>query len=320
MPRGNSRGRGNNRGGRGNYQTSSNRNDSVHDRLGKIPVYSKSNNIVSTKNRFKFSKQSSVITYSIAPIAQENQIRLLVKKFLRNYYQSFDSPGRLNLNDFYSTDAFFSFSSTYLISSSTFGRNLLQVRDHTERISLLIHDKTNIFRFLTTFLPTEHPVNYMVIDVPYYSVNPMSVNLLQVVVSGVFKDTSDTINPLKAFTRVFILKQVSVDKQGDPNFEIFNDLFMLQPPMPDQIKKYHHDLKIANRLSQNQGQPNESAAISGLDYHQKKMIMSIQNATKMNETGSRQLLEEFSWNETEAMERFQSLMAANQIPQHFFAP
>lgn len=328
MPRGNRRGRG----GRGENFKNSNRNESsIHDRLGKIAVYPKTiTDTRPTSRRYKYVKQSNV-TSATATVPGEPRIRMLAKRFLKLYYEIFDQPGRANIESMYNSEAFFSFSSTHLISpintispdnNQTFGRNLVKINNDPEKVSLLIYDKTNIARFLTTFWPrTEHLVNYLSIDIPFYIVNPLSVMSMKLVINGVFKDASETTNPLKAFTRVFVLKQVSVDKEGEPKYEIFNDLFMIQPPTPDQIKKYHQDLQIANRLSQNANQPNTSSnTIPNLTKSQQKLLEVIMMKTKMYEEGSMKLLVDCDWDEHRAMETFIRFSAENKIPQEFFAP
>lgn len=314
-------GHGRGRGGRpgifkGNHERNS-RNESVLDRLGKMPVYQKSNERPSSTKKYKFVRPSPV-TSSVATLPPEARIRMLSKRFLKSYYEIFDKPGRPNLDSQYNVDAFFSISSTYPMPS--FGRNLLQVQGADSRVSLLVHNKTNIAGVLATqFSPTEHLVNFLSCDVPFYIVNPMSIISMHIVVTGVFKDTTEATNPLKAFTRVFVVKLVSADKQDEPVYEIFNDLFMLQIPTPDQIKRYHNDAQIAKRLSTNQhDRPNASS--SDILRRQEEMLQFIISKTKMNRAASKRLLEDFKWDTDEAMATFNSLYATNQIPQELFKP
>lgn len=310
-------GRGNNRGRRGGSVNFKPRNEreSVMDRLGKMPVYPKINDRNNPK-KYKFVRQTN-ITSAIAALPLEAKIKTLSRKFLKSYYEIFDQPGRNNLESQYSADAFFSFSATY--PTPSYGRNLLQVREPENRVQLLFHDRTNIARALTTFAPTEHLVGTLSADVPYYIVSPMSVSSMQIIVTGVFRDTSQQTNPLKAFTRVFVLKQVSADKQGDPVYEIFNDLFMLQAPTPEQIKRFHHDSQIAKRLS-TASQPAASTTSDGSNKSPDEMLRSIMAKTKMNKVGSRQLLQDCGWDENKSMEAFNQLSKTNQIPQEFFIP
>lgn len=313
--RGNARGRG----GRGGTQVyGGNQATSIRNRLGpKAAPFSKygginkpsANNLTSSK-KFKYQRPQSAITAAVAPAPQEGRIKGLIRRFLNSYYEIFDKPGRANLESQYSADAFFSFSATYESPAGS-GRNLLKITDPSQRVQLLLHNKTTIAQNLRLFSPTEHMVNLLSYDVPYYIVNPMSVTNMQVVVTGVFKDTSETTNPLRAFTRVFLLKQVSNDQHGEPVYEIFNDIFMLQPPTPDQIKKYHHDFQIVKRLSAaNQNNAQERTKNS--------ILQSVMSKTKMNRDGSKQLLEENQWDEEKAMQTFNQLSATNTIPQAFF--
>lgn len=312
MP-GGAKGRGRGRGG-SNYKTVQ-RNESVHDRLGKMPVYPKIN---LKKDKYKFVRPTA-ITSSIVSLPAESRVKSLSRGFLRSYYDIFDQPGRPNLEKFYNTDAFFSFSSTYLMPPPTqFGRNLLEVREPELRLGGLIHEKTQIASTLAGFTATEHVVNHLTCDIPFYIANPMYVTSMHIIVSGVFKDASQTTNPLNAFSRVFILKQVSVDKNGDPVYEIFNDLFMLQQPTPDQIRKFHQDAQNSKRLSGNQDRSSNSQTSGDLSRAQNEMVNSIMVKTRMNRAGSKQLLQENNWDENKSLQVFSTLVANNKIPQEFF--
>lgn len=318
MPRGNVRGR-----GRGNFKSNVSRGDreSVLDRLGgQSTLYTRTINDRNVARRFKYQKPPT-LTSSIATLPSELRIKAIIKKFVKNYYELFDQPGRPNLENQYSSEAFFSFSATYPLP--TVGRNLLEVREPENRISLLVHDKGNITRALATFPPTEHPISNLNTDVPFYVANPMYVTSLQLIVSGVFKDTSQATDPLRAFTRVFALKLASIDKQNEPNYEIYNDLFMIQPPTPDQIKKYHQETeKKRLTTNQQQGRPNPLATNlpSRLSRSRDESIQAIMARTRMNKAHSVKLLEENDWDENKSMEVFNELFTSNRIPQECFAP
>ena len=255
----------------------------------------------------------------VAAAPGEIKIKSLTKKFLKSYYEIFDQPGRANLESQYSADAFFSFSSTHPMP--TVGRNLLEIREPQQRLSMLVHDKTNIARALATFSPTEHLFNYLTTDVPFYIANPLSVTSMQLVVTGVFKDTSQTTNLLRAFTRVFALKLKSIDTQGEPSYEVYNDLFMLQAPTPDQIKRFHQDSQTVKRTTETiqQGRPNASTASGGLRSRD-DLVELIMTKTKMNKESSTKLLQENDWDEAKSIAIFNQLILANKIPQELFTP
>lgn len=318
-------GRGSNRAQRGrggNFKKQIDRNNtSIHSRLGTIPTYQNANDSRNLgKGRFKYVSKAATVTTSLAPLPPEARVRSLSKKFLKTYYEIFDQPGRANLESQYGADSFFSVSATTPLP--TVGRNLIEVLDPAERITSLYHNKTNIAVFLANFPPTEHLVNFLSCDVPYYVATPMSISSMQIVVSGVFKDTSLATNSLRAFTRVFLIKQVLTDKQGEPVYEIFNDLFMLQSPTPDQIKRYHHEAQIIKRVPTT-NQPNSSSVDSNNTPSQRvqnSMIQSIMAKTKMNLEHSKKILEETKWNEANAVTLFEQLNAQGAIPQECFAP
>lgn len=278
----------------------------VKDRLGSIPTYGK----IPTSKRYRTSS-------SVAGIPQEDEVRETAKNFIKTYYNIFDSEGRTNLGSLYSAEAFFSYSATHPLPAK--GRNLLEVRETNERLGLLLHDRTNIAQSLSLFPRTEHPVNQLSCDVPFYIVNPMFIASMQIIVTGVYKDlTPGQVNPLVAFTRVFVIKHVSVDRDGKPVYEIFNDLFLLQPPTPGQIKNYHNNAQLANRASGNQQQRQNISAEDASSKLKEEMIRSIMSKTKMNKAGTLRLLEDTNWTEQAALDTFRTLFEANQIPQELF--
>lgn len=310
--------RGNARRGRGNFKSSIQKNEreSALNRLDKV-IYPKTINDRNPR-KYKFIR-NQVANSCIVTLPVEAKVRHLAKSFLKSYYDIFDQAGRPNLESQYSADSFFSFSSTHPMP--TVGRNLIEVREPAQRISMLVHGRTNIASALATFSPTEHLIDCLTIDVPYYIANPMSISFLKIVVTGVFKDTSQTTNPLRAFTRVIALKHTSTDKEGEPVYQIFNDLFMLQVPTPDQIKKYHHNAQAVKKFFSNQP-TNSSANTSGeLTLNDKeRLIKSVMARTKMNRFGSTRLLEEREWNEEDSVEVFNTINSQGLIPQNYFTP
>lgn len=290
-------------------------------RNNRVPVRSRLGNKVIP---FKDQTYSYTKAYPAGPSSIEAKIKAIARKFVTSYYEAFDQPGRDDLEKFYNIDSFFSYSSTY--PTPTFGRNLLHLQTDEQRISLLVHSRTNIANALKQFSPTEHRINQLVSDVSYYITNPMYVAAMQIVVTGVFNDSSQTSEPLRAFTRVLSIKQVSVDKDGDAVYEIFNDSFMLQLPTSGQIKKYHTDMQVYKRFiakkqsikNANSVPSNNNPAIAGLPRHKQDTLNSIMLKTRMNLTGSKKLLEENEWNEEKSMQVFNQLVAANQIPKEFF--
>jgi hypothetical protein len=323
MPRGTARrGRGQ---GRGNYKITSTRSEreSALERLGKV-IYPKD---INNKNlRSKYSKvygQDKTTTSCIVTLPTERDIKLLTKKFIKTYYESFDQPGRTNLENFYHPDALFSFSSTHPVPCV--GRNLIAVRDPSERLSMLVFEKTNIARTLASFAPTEHLVNYLTVDVSFYIANPMAITCLQLVVTGVFKDTTVANDPLRAFTRIFVLKHTATDKEGEPMYQILNDMFMLQMPTPDQIKKYHQDAQAQKRFSfqqnqQQQQRPTNSTGASSLYTKRGKeqQIESIMSKTQLTRQGAEQLLTESGWDEDKSLETYNRLLPQHKIPPELF--
>lgn len=286
--RGNARGRG------ANHQATS-----IRERLGARPQ-----NTVAKKHQYKFIKQPTATT-AVALCPNDSRIRILSKRFLDSYFKDFDETGRPNIANHYNDQAFFSFSAVFPTPNS---RNLLLMSTSEDTLKLLFFGKTSIADQLRASSPTEHLVKLLSCDVPFYIVNPMFIVTMQLVVTGLFKEVSESTDQLRAFSRVFVLKQVSVDNQGEPIYEIFNDLFMLQTPTPDQIKKYHQNCQVTGRP------PNSSTSLT---RNQEDSINVIMSRTGMNRKGSSKLLEDCSWNENNAMEVFNNL-TSSAIPREFF--
>lgn len=312
--------------GRGNFKGSSRTGEyeSALQRLGNKVIYPKAANVNerNLKQKYKFVRNTTV-GLSVVGLLPEQKIKTVIKKFIKSYYEAFDQPGRQNLQSLYSSDAFFSFSATSPLP--TIGRNLLEVSGPEQRLSMLISGDKNIGAALATYPPTEHIETCQTIDIPYYMANPMSISSIHAVVTGVFKDTSAQTNPLRAFSRVFVLKHVSTDKQGEAVYQIFNDLFMLQPPTADQIKKFHQDHQAMRKLI-GIGEPTNSSSTiassaSGLQtsrHREESMIKSIMAKTRMNRAGSSKLLQESNWDEEKALAMFTDLYQQNKIPQELF--
>lgn len=322
MPRGTSRRGGR---GRGNYRVTNARSerDSALDRLGKV-VYPKTINDKNLRNKYSRvygRDQDRTVSSCIATLPTEKDIKILTKKFIKRYYEIFDQPGRANLENLYNADALFSFSSTHPMPG--LGRNLIAVRDPSERLSMLVFEKTNIARTLASFTATEHLVNQLTVDVPFYISNPMAITCLQLVVTGVFKDTTVANDPLRAFTRVFVLKHTATDKQGEPEYQIFNDMFMLQVPTADQIKKYHQDAQAQKKsfsFQQRSTNSNNATDTSNLTTKRvrEQQIESIMSKTQLTREGTEQLLSESGWNEEKALETFNWLLPQHKIPPNLF--
>ena len=327
MPRGSSRRGGGGR-GRGNYRVTTTRGEqeSALNRLGKV-IYPKGINDKNLRNKFSRTyvrNEDRTVSSCIVTLPTERDIKLLTKKFIKTYYEIFDQPGRANLENLYNTDALFSFSSTHPMPG--LGRNLIAVRDPSERLSMLVFEKTNIARTLASFTATEHLVNQLTVDVSFFIANPMAVTCLQLVVTGVFKDTTETTDPLRAFTRIFVLKHTTTDKQGEPIYQIFNDMFMLQLPTADQIKKYHQDAQAQKKsfsFQQNQQRstnPSHTTGAENLNTKRAKeqQIESIMSKTQLTREGAEQLLKECAWNEDKALETYNCLLPQHKIPPELF--
>lgn len=297
--------------GRGNFKgnNSQGQDRDVHQRLGKV-VYTRAVNI--NERRWNKYVKSPPPKESVVSLPAEQRLKTLTKKFIKSYYEAFDQDGRKDLETLYSAEAFLSCSATHPMPTT--GRNLLEVRDAQQRVQMLIHGRTAIAQALASFPPSKHIENYQTVDIPYFTANPMSIASIHAVVNGVFDDTSQQTNSLRAFTRVFVLKHVSTDMKGEPVYQIFNDIFMLQEPTADQIKKYLQDQQALKRLAG----VDKPTTTSGLQSKKELLIKSIMAKTKMNREGSEKLLTESDWDEQKSMNAFNTLYPQNLIPAQFF--
>lgn len=305
----NTRGRPGRRGGRFN---STPRNESIKDRLGQIPTYQRTNTVIPKKDKYRFVKQN-ITTSSIAPLPLDSKIKSLSREFVKSYYEIFDEPGRPNLQTKYNDDAQFTFTTTELTLHPTgFGRNLLQVVDPAKTWELMLCGK-RIAEVFVSFSQTKHMLQHFTYDVPFYLLNPMGVTCMQIVVTGVYEDLTKTADQLSAFTRIFLVKQVhgTDNTSGEPRFEIFNDLFMLQRPTSEQIKKYHSDQSAKNKTAANQ-------SLGNLTPIQEGLIHKIMNKTGLTRAGAIQLLQDTNWIEEEAMKVFVEYSQGGLIPQDLF--
>lgn len=301
MPRG--RGRGN----RGNFRQNANRNDgriSVHDRLNTSGNGQRPNKATNaTKLTTKFIRRTAQndlssrrsITLSCALLPDSSKVRTLVKKIVREYYVIFDTQGRLGIEHAYHDQAFYSMTDTSIQAINApnvtdfSSRNLLETTDPHGRLAKLRCGKDHIAQAFKAFPHTKHFVDAFTKDVPFYTMNTLTVSSLQIVVTGHFRDLSQPGIVLKSFTRIFVLKQVGLDEQGEPRFVIFNDLFMIQAPNEEQVKR------------------------SG-----ETMIQSIMQKTRMTHFHSNQLLNEHYWREDVALATFHQLKQENKIPDTCF--
>lgn len=302
------------RGGNSNFKTTRNVNlkktITIHDRVG-------SRGDTNT-SKYKFVK-STAGSMTITPMIPDAKIKTVVHKFIRSYFAIFDQPNRSEIHKLYHEDSFFSLSIN-LPNYPYQGRNLKEVTDPSSRIGLLDYGNTNIAAKLNAFPPTEHQTNKFNIDIPFYTCTPLSIGSLQIVVSGLYKDNSVPTDQLRAFTRVFFIKHVSVDEQGEPIYLIVNDLFMIQQPSGDQLKRYLQEVSIKQRAQQSGHNASTSLANRSFEEARKLIVNRVMNQTKMNQPSSRQLLEENNWDEDKAMQTFNQLFAVGSIPQSYFSP
>ncbi|KAL7978177.1 hypothetical protein Chor_005164 [Crotalus horridus] len=131
-------------------------------------------------------------------------LKMLIVRFLQQYYAIYDSGDRQGLLDAYHEGACcslsipFSVNHPYRNSLAEYfknSRNVKRLKDPSMRFRLLKHTKLNVVAFLSELPKTQHDVNSFVVD----------NSLLCFTLSGIFKEVDSRCRDLvRAFTRVFI--------------------------------------------------------------------------------------------------------------------
>ncbi|PSN57824.1 Nuclear RNA export factor 1 [Blattella germanica] len=138
----------------------------------------------------------------------------VVRPFLEQYYQLYDSDDRQPLVNAYHENAMFSLTTAYPPGqSSTNGpklatymadsRNLIRIKDSTRRQRTLYNGKLKIVAYLSSLPKTQHDPLSFTVDLSIFT-----PQLIMMSVTGVFIEPGNGSGrnpPLRAFNRVFVI-------------------------------------------------------------------------------------------------------------------
>jgi nuclear RNA export factor len=239
-------------------------------------------------------------------------VQEFANNFLKAYYDLYDSDDRQQLIAAYHDSAAFSYSIIARSgenSKSQFpndllqeSRNLSRVNSTGRRVKLLHQGKINIIAALNSLPVTSHVKDAFQIDVPFFS-----SALVLIVVNGLVVETWKKVRQLRTFTRSF-----SIVPHGT-GFVIINDMLLWTNSSFEQRKIFSAIVKTMNVSSDTSSEAGTSTANRDL------LVQRLQQETKMNETFSRQCLEESNYDYSTAVTMFTQLNTSGMIPPDAFS-
>uniref|UniRef100_A0A8B9PHZ6 Nuclear RNA export factor 1 n=1 Tax=Apteryx owenii TaxID=8824 RepID=A0A8B9PHZ6_APTOW len=166
-----------------------------------------------------------------------DDLKVLVLRFLQQYYSIYDSSDRQGLLDAYHDGACCSLSIPFgpqnpprnsLNEYFKDSRNVKKLKDPTMRFKLLKHTRLNVVAFLNELPKTQHDVNSFVVDVC-----AQTNTLLCFAVHGIFKEVDGkSRDSVRAFTRMFIAVPA-----GNTGLCIVNDELFVRNATTEEIRK-----------------------------------------------------------------------------------
>ncbi|KAL1131964.1 hypothetical protein AAG570_011575, partial [Ranatra chinensis] len=255
----------------------------------------------------------------------------LVRQFLQQYYQIYDSDSRQPLTQAYHDQAQFSMDvfnqqgenysvGAYLHES----RNLLRVIHIDKRMRLLKKGQQTVVDFLKTLPQTEHDPGSFTVDLVLFS-----PQIIEVCVCGVFREASKK-NLTRSFNRVFIIVPVG------SGCCIINEHLTILPATQEQIKVYiiPSMLPVYTKAFKTREvtpvcpigsglpeviQPMAAPAGVLLDVAtRQQMVTALSLKTEMNLMWSEKCLAETNWSFDQAVFAFSELHKQGKIPPEAF--
>ncbi|XP_005988847.1 nuclear RNA export factor 1 [Latimeria chalumnae] len=237
-----------------------------------------------------------------------DDIKVLVLRFLQQYYSVYDSGDRQALLDAYHDGACCSLSIPYVSpnpSRCSLGeyfkdsRNVKKLKDPTLRFKLLKHTRLNVVAFLNELPKTQHDVNSFVVDV-----NAQTNTLLCFTVHGIFKEVDGkSRDSVRAFSRVFIAVPA-----GNAGLCIVNDELFIRNATTEEIRKAF--VTPAPTPS--------SSPVPTLTAPQQEMLQVFSVQSGMNLEWSQKCLQDNDWDFNRSAQIFTQLKAEGKIPEVAF--
>ncbi|XP_070622273.1 nuclear RNA export factor 1 isoform X1 [Erythrolamprus reginae] len=257
-------------------------------------------------------------------------LKMLIIRFLQQYYAIYDSGDRQGLLDAYHEGACCSlsipFSASHPYSSSPRGsrrnpladyfknsRNVKRLKDPSLRFRLLKHTKLNVVAFLSELPKTQHDVNSFVVDVC-----AQTNTLLCFTLNGIFKDVDNRSRDMvRAFTRVFIAVPM-----GHNGLSIVNDQLFIRQANNTEIRKA---FVMPAPTPSSSPVPNPSiepmpTSSPGptLTVEHQEMLQNFSLQSGMNMEWSQKCLMDNDWNYAKAAHAYTQLKAEHKIPEVAF--
>ncbi|XP_073208180.1 nuclear RNA export factor 1 isoform X2 [Lepidochelys kempii] len=233
-----------------------------------------------------------------------DDLKVLVLRFLQQYYSVYDSGDRQGLLDAYHDGACCSLSIPFLsqnpsrsILSEYFkgSRNVKKLKDPTLRFKLLKHTRLNVVAFLNELPKTQHDINSFVVDVC-----AQTNTLLCFAVHGVFKEVDGkSRDVVRGFTRMFIAVPA-----GITGLCIVNDQLFVRKANTEEIRKAF--VMPAPTPS--------SSPVPTLSAEQQEMLQAFAMQSGMNVEWSQKCLQDNDWDYSQAAQVFTQLKTEGKIP------
>ncbi|KAM3824967.1 nuclear RNA export factor 1 [Vipera latastei] len=249
-------------------------------------------------------------------------LKMLIVRFLQQYYAIYDSGDRQGLLDAYHEGACcslsipFSANHPYRNSLAEYfknSRNVKRLKDPSMRFRLLKHTKLNVVAFLSELPKTQHDVNSFVVDVC-----AQTNSLLCFTLSGIFKEVDSRSRDLvRAFTRVFIAVPV-----GHSGLSIVNDQLFIRKANNTELRKAFV-MPAPTPSSSPVPTPSTELMTSSspgptLTAEQQEMLQNFSLQSGMNLEWSQKCLLDNDWNYAKAAHAYTHLKAEQKIPEVAF--
>ncbi|XP_033992990.1 nuclear RNA export factor 1 isoform X2 [Trematomus bernacchii] len=235
-----------------------------------------------------------------------DDIKVLILRFLQQYYSIYDSGDRQSLLDAYHDGASLSLTTPYSTqnpSRSSLGeyhkdtRNLKRIKDTTVRFRLLKHTRLNVVAFLNELPKTQHDIASFNVDV-----NTFTNTLLSFTVSGVFKEVAvdgKSRESTMAFSRVFVTVPA-----GNNGLCIVNDQMFIRMATTEEIRRAF----VAPAPTPS------SSPVPILTAPHQEMLTAFSQKSGMNLEWSQKCLQDNNWSFDVAGQVFTQLKADGKIP------
>uniref|UniRef100_A0A672FQ62 Nuclear RNA export factor 1 n=1 Tax=Salarias fasciatus TaxID=181472 RepID=A0A672FQ62_SALFA len=230
-----------------------------------------------------------------------DEIKVLILRFLQQYYSIYDSGDRQPLLDAYHDGASLSLTTPYSTqnpSRSSLGeyhkdsRNLKRLKDSTMRFRLLKHTRLNVVAFLNELPKTQHDIASLTVDVNTYTFIINHV-CFSVAVDGKSREST------MAFSRVFITVPA-----GNSGLCIVNDHLFIRMATTEEIRRAF----VAPAPTPS------SSPVPTLTAPQQEMLTAFSQKSGMNLEWSQKCLQDNEWDFNRAAQIFTQLKTEGKIP------